>query len=278
MDKKIKQVISTITYTGLTPYVSEVREYDERGNLVLEEEYADQGTLQNRTRSVFDEHNRLIEQTQIIEGEELADQKIFVRNEQGDITLTEVRYPDGSLSRIRQETDTEALTETLVEEDEDGELESREVNYYNQNKQLIAREIYDFSDKLTEAFTFEYDPNGHLIRRDQLDKRKKLILYTAYQYDDQGRTIRRTNFNRKGKVSDYLLIQYNEAGQVVRQDFSGQFYFTFAYDADGRTVLEERYQAGGEREYQIRFEYSAEGELIRESTDEQVKEIQYTYY
>lgn len=278
MGKKIKRSVTTTTIKGETGFISAIVEYDQNGNTIREEEYLGPNELQSRILSTYDDQNRLIEQKQFTEEEGWADHRIIHRNEAGEVEKTEVRFPDGSISMIFEKSNPDNRTTEVIEEDEEGELEGREVNHLNENKQLALREIFNFNNKLSEAFRYEYDDAGQLVRREQLDRKKKLVLYTLFEYDEKGQTIKRANYNRKNKLSDFLTIEYDEKGQVTRQNFSGQFSIVFEYDDQGNTILEERYRADGELEYQSRFEYNEEGKVVKETNQEFTKETTWEYF
>lgn len=278
MSNKLKRKEVRSRTQEIKEYLSEIIEYDILENPIIQEEYTPEGEIELRIHSSYDSKGNLIEQKQTIENGELADHKIFHRNDSGKVIRTEIFFQDGSKSIVNLIKDPEKNTEEHVEVDEDGELESRELNYLNENKQIILKETYSYENKLTEAFKYEYNQKGMLIRRDQLDQRKKLFLYTEYEYDEYGRTVFRANRNRKGKISEFLKVDYDDKGQVIKQNFSGKYFFIFEYDQKGNTVLEERYDAENQLEYQSRFEYDENNRLTREVNLEFTREITYQYH
>jgi len=276
--KKTKSVIVHITTTEDNTYKSSRTEYDIAGNIILEEEYSEEGEIESKIESVFDKKSNLIEQKQYTDNELLTDHRVMVRDEEGILLQTNVFFSDGSKSILTKSLDEAQNLEETKEIDEDGQLESREVHHFNGDKQTILHEIYNFDNKLTEAFRFTYNDQGRVARREQLDQRKKLLLYTDFTYDEEGRTTLRTNHNRKGKLSDFLKVDYDEKGQVIEQNFSGKFFFKFEYDTKGNTVLEERMNANNEIDYQSRFEYDEDNNLKQEINLQFSKVLSYEYF
>ena len=278
MSSKVKTIETRIQTKDDQNYLSEISEIDLYGNTTLNKEYNSEGELESSIESLFDSEGRLIEQKQLIENGELADHKFHFRNESGEIIRTETLFQGGSKSIQTMVFDQEKNTEELLEVDEDGELESKEINHLSEEKHIELKEIYNYDNKLTEAFKYEYDQKGQLIRRDQLDHRKKLLVYTEYEYDESGRTVFRANRTRKGRLSEFLKTEYDENGAVIKQNFSGKFFFIFEYDKKGNTVLEERYNTDDQMEYQSRFEYDENNLLQREVNLEFTRELSYQFH
>lgn len=276
MSKQVKKAVTTTTPENTQGFISNIKEFDRNGNLVLEADFSGPGLPESKIVNLYDDQNRLIEKKQYTEGDELADHQVFFRNQDGQLLKTEVHYPDGSKSIIVEKTD--GRKSETIEEDEDGELESKEVNHFNKDGLVELRELYDFNHNLVEAYTFEYNEAKQLVRRDQLDRKKKLFLYTLFEYDQKGRNTKRANFNRKGKLSDFLAVEFDENDQIVKQNFGGKFHFIFGYDQNGNTILEERLRADGEMEYRSTFEYDEEGRLRKEVNTDFIRETTYEFH
>jgi len=276
--KKIKNIETHITNSEDLTYKSARSEYDIAGNITLEEEYSEEGEIETKIESIYDEKGNLCDQKQYTDNDLLTDHRVMTRDEDGNLLETNVFFADDSKSIITKSIDESQSFEETKEIDEDGQLETREVMHFNDDKQTILHEIYNFDNKLTEAFRFTYNDQGQVSRREQLDQRKKLLLYTDFTYDEEGRTTLRTNHNRKGKLSDFLKVDYDEKGQVVEQNFSGKFFFKFEYDTKGNTVLEERMNANNDVDFQSRFEYNEDNNLKQEINLEFTKVLSYEYF
>ena len=278
MAPQVKKIEIHTHPVGEEIYLKEISEFDERGNLILQEEYLPDGSIENKTESWYDGDNRILEEKQYTDEGVLADHKKYNRNEQGELLKVEIAYQDGSKAFQTSHIDPDSLLETIEEKDEDDELEFRELNQYNSDKQLLSKEVYDFNNKLKEAFTYEYNSDGNLVKRAQFDHKRKPELQTEYKYNENGLMVYRANRNRKGKLSDFLKVEYDSKGQVVKQSFSDNFFFVFEYDTNGNAVLEERLSANNEMEYQSRFEYDENKQLIKEINAGFTRELTYHYH
>ncbi len=277
MRKPKKLEVITINLDG-SSYTSELSKFDENGNVIENIEFEEDASVQNKTISKYDDENRLLEEIIWLDGEIVSEHKKYMRNEDGSIDRIEINYQDESTAIQYTKKDEEKHTEEWIEEDENGELESRELVQNDHSGKILSREVFDYRNKLKEAFEFIYNENGYLVTRKQLDNKRKLFLVTEYQYDENKNIIFRANRNRKGVLSDFLKMDYDENGQVIKQNISGKYSFNYEYDLNGRTVLEERYLADNELEYQSRFEYDEDGRMTKEVNLEFTKEYRYEFF
>lgn len=258
-------------------YVSQIVHFDRAGNEIARYEYHGPNEFESRVETRFDEKNQVVEVTNYLDENEIAERKVFTRNANGKIDQVNIEFTDGSISVQTIERDEENNTENWIERDEDDQQESREFLKFNAQGKIILRELYDFNDKLTEAFEYEYHPNGEMSIRRHLDDRRKLILETEYKYSETGLLILRASRNRRGDLSDFLKIEYNDRGQVVRQSFSGKYNFIYEYDDQGNTVVEEEY-SGETMDNRILSEYDANNRIVLEEQVRFTRKFEYEYY
>ncbi len=259
------------------PYVSQVIHYDRIGNEIARYEYHGPDEFESKVETKFNEANQVIEVTTYLDEHQIAERKVYTRNAEGKIEKVNIEFTDGSISVQTIERDPVNHTENWVERDEDDELESREFMKYNADGKLILRELYDFNDKLTEAFEYEYNPEGEISIRRHLDDRRKLILETEFKYSESGSLLLRVSRNRRGDLSDFLKIEYNEKDQVVRQSFSGKYSFAYEYDEQGNAVVEEEF-SGETMDNRITSEYDANNRIVLEEQLNFSKKFDYEYY
>lgn len=259
------------------PFVSQVINYDQAGNEIARYEYNGPGMFESKVETKFNENGQVIEITTYLDEHQIAERKVYSRNKDGQIERVNIEFTDGSVSVQTIERDEENLTENWIERDEDDELESREFLKFNADGKVILRELYDFNDKLTEAYEYEYYPDGETSVRRHLDERRKLILETEFKYSETGLLLLRVSRNRKGDLSDYLKIEYNESGQVIRQSFSGKYTFVYEYDDQGNAVVEEEF-TGDMMDNRITSEYDAENRIVLEDQVKFSKQYDYEFY
>ncbi len=259
------------------PFVSQIIQYDKAGNEISRQEFTGQEEFESKVETIYDANNKVVEVTTYLDENEIAERKKYIRNADGRIEKVNIEFTDGSVSIQTIERDEENNTENWIERDEDGELESREFMKFNEKGSVILKETYDFNDKLTEAFEYEYHPDGEMSIRRHLDQRHKLILETEYKYSESGLLILRVSRNRRGELSDFLKVEYNEKGLPVRQSFSGKYLFEFEYDDNGNTIVEEQY-TGETLENRITTEYDENNRQISEDQIKFSRLFEYEYY
>ena len=258
-------------------FISQIVHFDRAGNEIAHYEYHGRDVFESKVETRFNVNNQVIEVTTYLDEHEIAERKVYVRNKDGKTEQVNIVFTDGSVSVQTIERDEENNTENWIERDEDDELESREFLKFNTEGKLILRELYDFNDKLTEAFEYEYNPDGEMSIRRHLDERRKLILETEFKYSESGMLLLRVSRNRRGDLSDFLKIEYNDKNLVVRQSFSGKFIFIYEYDEDGNVVVEEEY-SGDTMDNRITSEYDSNNRIVLEDQVKFSKRFEYEYY
>jgi hypothetical protein len=258
-------------------YISQIIHYDRTGNEIARYEYHGPDEFESKVETRFNENNQVIEVTTYLDEHEIAERKVFVRNQDGQIEQVNMEFTDGSVSVQTIERDAENNTENWIERDEDDELESREFLKFDKERKVILRELYDFNDKLTEAYEYEYNPDGEMSIRRQLDNRRKLILETEFKYSESGLLVLRVSRNHRGDLSDFLKIEYNDKGQVARQSFSGKYNFVYEYDEQGNAVVEEEF-SGDTMDNRITSEFDANNQVVLEDQVKFSKRYEYEYY
>jgi hypothetical protein len=259
------------------PFVSQIVNYDRQGNEIARYEYRGPGEFESKVETRFDESSRIMETTTYLDEHEIAERKTYSRDADGSVTQVNIEFTDGSVSIQNIERDPEKRTENWIERDEDDELESREFLRFNEQGKAVLREMYDFNDKLREAFEMEYNEAGVLCKRRHLDERRKLILETEFKYSETGQLILRVSRNRKGDLSDFLKIEYNERDQVVKQTFSGKYTFVYEYDENGNAVVEEEY-TGDSMDNRITSEFDAGNRVVLEEHIKFSRQFEYEFY
>jgi hypothetical protein len=258
-------------------FVSQIVHFDHAGNEIARYEYQGPDAFESKVETRYNEYNQVVEVTTYLDEHAIAERKEFVRDQEGKISQVNLEFSDGSVSVQMIERDPEHNTENWIERDEDDSLESREFLKFNDQGKVILREMYDFNDKLTEAFEFEYSPEGELLIRRHLDERRKLILETEFSYSESGALILRVSRNRRGDLSDFLKIEYNEKDQVVHQSFSGKYNFKYEYDEQGNPVVEEEF-SGDVMDNRITSEYNSDNRIVLEDQVRFSKRFDYEYF
>ena len=152
--------INTVTTTTyqlnndelVNPYKSSFIEYDIDNNVICSIEFAADGGVESKTISEY-EKKHLKKQYEYFSEDEIGEQSEYFRNEEGVVEKIIKNYADGSVSNILFEREGKQLS--IITNDEDGELDEKEVLIFDDKKQLISKEIYDYNNKLQEKYENE---------------------------------------------------------------------------------------------------------------------------
>jgi hypothetical protein len=271
------RVFTTQKEDDAVAFISQIVHYDRTGKEIAHYEYRGPDEFESKVETKYNEKGEEVEVTTYLDEHEIAERKVYNRDSDGKLEQVDIEFTDGSVSVQIIERDNEKKTENWIERNEDDELESREFLKFNSDGKMILREMYDFNDKLTEAFEYEYNSVGQMSIRRQLDDRRKLILETEFKYSESGLLILRASRNRRGELSDFLKIEYNGKGLPVRQSFSGKYIFVFEYDDQGNVVVEEQF-TGDTMDNRITSEYDANNRLVLEEQLKMSRRFEYEFY
>jgi hypothetical protein len=272
-----KLTIHTINYlrTGyeendITPedYISNIAEYDAQGNIISENSYNPDATLQSATVTEYDdnhhplllknydgegmlceqissvyENGRLIEQKQCY-GEDMPEYTTRMVYENDRLVRRDC-YDDGVFSyteRVLSYNDKGQLVKE-VEYDEDGNEMYVTKSEYDANGRVIGRVRDEVQQKDRRSVAFEYDERGNKIKDLIYNYDDALIAKIYYRYDDENRMIEQ----EEEDLDHYQLTTYEyEGSKLVKnsaydKDKNLLSYTTYTYDAEGRVLTQDSY-------------------------------------
>ncbi len=230
-------------------YYKVLYQYDENGNEIQREYYADYGEGEEYIKYVFeyDDMNNRISSKKYDEGNAL-------------ISTTQTEYYEGNDA---------VKNETIIDYDDEGKIRYQSSREVNEDGYLIESEVTDSDgNKSTSKNTFykngylkkekwkdedgsfhrtyEYDEYGRCI---ESKKYKGLILVEAYatEYSEEGLVLKEIHTTTdswiaKEKIKETREYTYNENGQLIKEVFSddefyGDGFYEYEYDADGNMIL-----------------------------------------
>ena len=215
-------------------------EYDSRGNIVKETDYAHDGTVEHMTEYVYSESGKLERLNQYLDGEELSEWKLFSWNENGSLEAEYIHYLDGSIDTVEYSYNEDGKIVEKKYANSEGEIEKHE-QYSYENQKLIKEEVFDFDGNLTacdtysyteagiieesshESFTdgpysrlvHKYNEKGYRIKSLAYNDKDQLIEITRYQLDDENRVTEIEDEDQKRK--NRTVLQYDDRGNVLSQ-------------------------------------------------------------
>src|ERR1051326_3940997 len=180
--------------------------YDERGHVLQETEFSEDGEPAEQFIRTYDDKGNIIGMQHFYEGE-LSEKTQYEFNGKGLLVNEKLQYADGSfMSTDYQYDESDNVTEKRVR-DEEGNLDSLETSRYD-GKQLVELNKYNGSGELMESRKITY-------RSDDPEKIKEEVTYEAATgielrtvfLDDETGNI---TYNKEGKVHSRQKMVFDE--------------------------------------------------------------------
>ena len=195
-------------------------EFDINGNLLKEIKYNRFGEFEEMFDYGYDQSGNVIRESYYPEENELAEEKIFTRNDSGQVVLALKNYQDGSIdTTIFLYDDSNHLIEkkTTTDEDEVEQIEKFEWD----NGILINHEILNGEgEPISETEEHPARPNqtrithnelNQVVSEEELDDKGEVFMTVNRTYDDQGRADEVEVFidGRGQAISRHYFLKYN---------------------------------------------------------------------
>lgn len=275
--KKVKRLKATTSYNNSdVKYLSAIHEYDENGNQTLDASFSEDGETENKTISIYDNKNRRTEILIYFDNEQLSSHSIFEYNENDKIINEAIKYNDGS-SSIKIYNYEKNKT-TIIQTDDEGELEEKEVLILDEAERVIERIIYDDTNTQKERHQNTYSEDGTLINRIEYGQKNDFVAERQFKYDENKNLIMRKSVNQKGGIIDLIKYKYNEQNKLVEQEMKNHFIVKYIYDEEKREMIEERYHANGILVQRTLSRFNADRFLVEEQHLEHTITYEYELY
>jgi antitoxin component YwqK of YwqJK toxin-antitoxin module len=263
-----------------------LEEFDDKGNLLLEIAYTNDGEIGDKNEFHYDENGRLKESRVYSEDDEVLERNEISRDKDGRILKEIVHYMDGSTDTRSYYYDDRGNLTGMKTMDDDDELEFSEKYFYENDKLLkierrneedeivfshedtfeagVIRNRKVWSSEGEDTFTIvtDFNQNGHRERETRFDSRDRMIERNIFEEDEQGRVIRVIEENRQRKNT--TEFSFNDQGNVSHQkevDLNGDLNHEIfrSYDELGNptkiTVETILKNSGEKRAYSLLYLY-----------------------
>lgn len=234
-DKALRVRFDLISFYGTVK-----REYNDRGNLVKETAYDEQGKLKDRWEGKYDELDRLT-----------------------------MEYFQSGRSREHVYDDRGNLIE-LISYKSSGSLQEKRVYTYNDKNQIVDVKLYDSSVEIVNWEKYEYDARGNRCKAEAFDASGKILFKIERTYDEKDRITAKSYFDGTGKLIDSLEVTYNDSNNTAAMLIKGDIQKTSTevnvsfndkyYPAHIETLDHDLY-ADVHNEYFL--EYDENGEVVK---------------
>lgn len=241
-----KLTIHTINYlrTGyeendITPedYISSFVEYDDQGNIISENSYNPDATLQSATVTEYDDnHHPLLLKN--YDGEGMLCEQISNIYENGRLTEQRQCYGEGMpeySTRMVYENDRLVRRDCY---DEDKFSYTERAFTYNDKGQLVKEVEYDEDGNEMYVTVNEYDEDGHVINRVRDEVQQKDRRSVTFEYDAQGRKIKDLIYNYDDALIAKIYYRYDNDNHLIEQEEEDlDHYRLTTYEYDGKNVV-----------------------------------------
>lgn len=239
------------------------REYDEKGNIVLEINYdpmVDDRVLEERY-STYNDAGHLIEEKVNHPADDYEEHRTFEVDETGKVVQSLQHYEDGTFDTVAYEYDDKKRIVGRTVTDSDGEHDGKEIWSYSEHNSVEKR-YFDYMGEEEKVERIGYDANGNEI------------LQLVEEFGDTSIDIKHT---------------YNEANKLVATSISdgrGATQIAYTYGDNGEVVSEEYHDQDGTLIQRSELLYDENNLLIEEqrslwigeSTRKQSRKYAYELY
>lgn len=271
--RKIKK-LTTIKISKSNEIIKSEVVYNENQDILSHINYDDFGNIETKIEFEFDENGNCTKETNYYDEEAVSETITNVYDDKNKILKSETEYGDGSIS-IKSVALNSDKTEQIIEtHDEDGVLESKEVNQYNDGL-LVKQMVYDEDNKLVNETLNEFDENKNLIKRVEKNYFEKTEFITNFEYNENNNFVKYQKLTPKGIVLEKLFISYDDQNRVIEQKYSDRIIYKYIFDDEKKTKTEERYDQQGVLRLQIVSDVS-NGETIQ-FEDYMAYRVEYKY-
>ena len=230
-------------YTSEDGVLLQIEERDTAGNILLQEQYNDQGQVEQSISRSFNEAGHLLEETHSSYGEDPHQRLVHHYDDQDKITKVDVHFLDGSISYQQFTRNKEERTVLIEVVDEDGELEGKEFRKFDDEGRTLVETIHD-DEGLQKHVETQFDEHGRpLARKGQFADGVEIDWQYQYEYNDKAQVIAASIQDVDGQLVRVERLSYDEAGNTsshkVEDHKSGYGHIEhYEYDQNNRITRE----------------------------------------
>ncbi|MEM9821651.1 MAG: hypothetical protein AAF985_11285 [Bacteroidota bacterium] len=262
MKPKIKSV-HTYVINDFTPeegLLSVKQVNNENGNLLLQEQYALDGRIEQKIERAYDSEQRLVEEKQYTEGDAPHQVISNTYDENGKLNRSTTRYMDGALSNTDFVYDLSARSEEMTTRDEAGQIEEKVVRSFDQEGRVLEQSEYGEEESFVKSVKSSYNDAGRPLERHYKTEETEYKHFYDYEYDEEGRITYAEIFDVKEDLIRTDEITYDERGnqkEVAMKNYADGWSIVdrYTYNEQDQLVKEERFMANGDpvesKEYQM---------------------------
>lgn len=224
-------------------FVSELSEFDEQGNEILNISYMAPEQIEHKVETEYDENGHKIAEKNYTEEDEISEAFRFERDNSGLVLTETIVYMDGSESIKEFKRDSQAHTVEITTHDEDGELEERVSIKLDSNDNVLKLQMFDEDNQLAKEEINTIEDNK-LVRK-QVYESGQLMADYSYTYNDKDLLTSQTNRSPKGELIERIVLEYDDLGRMIKQQIGNRYAVVNEYDDENRIQVEKRILGNG---------------------------------
>ena len=182
-------------------------EYDSNGNCISEKQYDSETNFVGSLECKFDKLNRQVEQI-----EKTAENEIWDWYENQYLDNSTIYLAKDKNGTIQHKTIEDTVSGVQERYDSDGNLYSKIVPKYDQNKRVINRKTFDKYGRVIQEDIYEYIDN---IEKWTLIVENKIAKVEERTKDDDGNVIFYVRKDDNGKSTEYVKWTYDGFGNAI---------------------------------------------------------------
>lgn len=257
-------------------YISELKEYDENGNLVCLRNYDSKGDVIFEHIFNFDSNNKLISES-ISDFVENYYEKKDYKYDQSTSNLVEekIDYGDAGYSIKKYFYDSNKIIIKLY--DEDDEIEEETEMIFDDCGNLLIKTVKDDMNIIIEKIKNSFDTNDRLIMKEEYDRFNKVEKIHHYYYTESGKIQGIKTLNSRGKTIDWIKIDFNENDKPVLQSTMAGDKIELEY-LDDNIIIEKYINQHGVEVSKNKIIRDEKGNTLEEHSVSEIKIYEYIYY
>jgi hypothetical protein len=278
--KQLKRVTTRVLHaeSAFDPYVASINEYDSEGRIILAINYDEQGGIEQKSKTDYTPTGKISEIKEYLDEDTIGEHIRYERGENDEVIAIHKEFADGSFSKMIFEKEDKNRSLEIKTVDDEGELEEREVHFFDEKGNIILRETYNWRNILTHKFENQYNAEGLLIKQTENQVPDKLILTSELEYNENGQVISQVTRNQKNQITHRILMEYDKLGRITKQQVGNYYIVSTSYNDAEKMETEVQVNANGITEYEKIRRFDSEGILLEEITGNLIRAYEYEYF
>jgi YD repeat-containing protein len=249
-------------YIRSKEYLYQRSVYDDKGQLVSEETFSQDGSLEHRSDFAYNETGQMVEEILVEEGDMVSEHRTMEYDSQGRISKEFQHYLDESFDVTEYTYNSEGQLISKISQDSEGE-EGGRVLYEYSGKNLVAETEYDSENEVIASKKYEFDDSGHLLG--EIIQSPEGETETSYEYDEKGNRIVFKRYDANGNLVERHTFSRDDNGVLTgirEESVSGVELVELEYDQHGNLLTQNTHKESGDLISRINRAYDATNLLL----------------